>query len=66
MNHELLTKIQEVFFDLVDARNNRMLALAPEAGLPQEFETLDDWLDEQIVKLNRIEGMYVNETKGDQ
>ncbi len=61
MNQALLTKLQEVFCDLVDAKNNRLLALAPEAQLPQEFETLDEWLDEQIVKLNRIEGMYVNE-----
>jgi hypothetical protein len=54
-NHHLCTKIQEVLFDLIDAKNNRMLALNQEAELPQEFESLDEWLDEQIHKLEQIE-----------
>jgi hypothetical protein len=60
MNQALLTTIQEVYFDLVDARDNQLLALAPDAELPQEFDTIGDWLDEQINKLERIEQL----TKG--
>ena len=54
-NHQLSTKIQEVLFDLIDAKNNRMLGLNQEAELPQEFESLDEWLDEQILKLEQID-----------
>jgi hypothetical protein len=62
MNQALRTAIQEVYFDLVDARDNQLLALAPEAELPQEFDTIGEWLDEQINKLERIEQL----TKGNQ
>lgn len=54
MNHATRTTIQEVLFDLYDAKDSRMLALAAEAELPQEFDTLNEWLDEQIAKLERI------------
>jgi hypothetical protein len=62
MNQALRTAIQEVYFDLVDARDNQLFALSPEAELPQEFDTIGDWLDEQINKLERIEQL----TKGNQ
>jgi len=50
-----ITLLQEVLFDLYDARNNALLSLKKGAELPDEFSSIEEWLSEQIEKIEMIE-----------
>lgn len=50
-----ITLLQEVLFDLQDAKHNKLLALSPDSELPYEFSSIEEWLIEQIKKLEVIE-----------
>jgi hypothetical protein len=52
---QLITRIQEVYFDLCDAHNDKFLVFYPEADTPQGFESADEWVEEQRNKLAEIE-----------
>lgn len=52
---QLITRIQEVYFDLCDAHNDKFLTFAPDADIPQGFGSADEWVEEQRDKLAEIE-----------
>jgi hypothetical protein len=52
----LLTTVQEVYFDLVDLQNNNYLKGIKIEGFDlEEFKNMRDFIDEQISKLNYLE-----------
>ena len=53
----LLTTIQEVYFDLEDLQQNNYLKGIKVEGF-EEFDNLRDFIDEQISKLNYLENHY--------
>ncbi len=53
--NQLITRIQEVYFDLCDASNDKFLVFNPEANTPQGFESANEWVEEQRDKLAEIE-----------
>lgn len=56
MNNQLLTTVQEVYFDLCDAIENHTFS---GGDLPQEFKSAEEWLQEQKTKLEQIEAMLL-------
>jgi hypothetical protein len=50
-----ITTIQEVIFDLHDAEQSGLLRFSPDADWPQEFATANEWVREQIEKLESVE-----------
>ena len=53
----LLTKIQEVYFDLCDVSNLDCLTFRRGSNKPQEFSNAQEWIEEQKTKLEEIENM---------
>lgn len=53
--NQIITTLQEVLFDLYDARNSGVLQWRKGAETPEEFNSVDEWLDEQIAKIETIE-----------
>lgn len=51
LNNSVLTSVQEVLFDVNDAKNEKLFQLSPGSELPQEFESTYDWFEEQCKKL---------------
>ena len=49
----LLTLAQEIYFDLIDAKEEQHLRAT--RNLPEQFQGIDDWFDEQISKISQIE-----------
>lgn len=50
-----LIKLQEVYFDICDAINNDLFMFNKNSEIPQEFDSIKDWLMEQKNKLEKIE-----------
>ena len=57
IENNLLTTIQEVYFDLEDLQQNNYLKGVKVEGF-EEFNNLRDFIDEQISKLNYLENHY--------
>lgn len=53
----LFTKIQEVYFDLEDLQQNNYLKSVKIEGF-EEFKNMQQFIDEQINKLNYLEIHY--------
>ena len=53
MNKEQLVKLQEIYFDLHDLINNNYLDSIEIYGF-DEFETLKEFIREQIIKLEPL------------
>jgi hypothetical protein len=53
----LLTTIQEVYFDLEDLQQNNYLKAVKVEGF-EEFKNMQQFIDEQISKLNYLENHY--------
>jgi len=53
----VITKIQEVYFDLCDARNDQFLSFKRGSDTPQGYENAGEWIQEQIERLEYIEDM---------
>lgn len=64
--HNILTLVQEVYCDLVDAKEEQHLRATK--AMPEQFQGIDDWLDEQISKMSEIEDAieeYLDHLKGE-
>lgn len=62
--HNILTLAQEIYCDLVDAKEERHLKATKD--MPEHFKNVDEWLDEQINKISEIEDAiqeYLNKPK---
>ena len=57
IQNNLLTTIQEVYFDLEDLQTNNYLKGVKIEGF-EEFDNMRDFIDEQISKLNYLENHY--------
>lgn len=57
IEHNLLTTIQEVYFDLEDLGQNNYLKGIKIEGF-EEFDNLRDFIEEQISKLNYLENHF--------
>ncbi len=57
IQNNLLTTIQEVYFDLEDLQQNNYLKGVKVEGF-EEFDNMRDFIDEQISKLNYLENHY--------
>ena len=57
IQNNLLTTIQEVYFDLEDLQTNNYLKAIKIEGF-EEFDNLREFIDEQISKLNYLENHY--------
>lgn len=55
MSNSTLTTLQEVLFDLYDARDSGVLQWREGEETPEEFESVEEWLNEQIMKIESIE-----------
>lgn len=53
--NQIITTLQEVLFDLYDARETNLLQWRKGAEKPEEFNSVDEWLNEQIAKIEAIE-----------
>jgi hypothetical protein len=53
----LLTTIQEVYFDLEDLQQNNYLKGVKVEGF-EEFKNMQEFIDEQVMKLNYLENHY--------
>jgi hypothetical protein len=54
MTNQGLTMLQEVYFDLCDLLNSKQMKGVSLKGF-QEFKTLEEFLQEQKVKIEQIE-----------
>lgn len=57
IEHNLLTTIQEVYFDLEDLGQNNYLKGIKIDGF-EEFDNLQEFIEEQISKLNYLENHF--------
>lgn len=59
----ILTLAQEIYFDLIDAREEHHLRATKH--MPEQFQNIDEWLEEQISKISEIEDAIQAHITGD-